>query len=56
VQCKFKPVDEVRPGLPDSARRIIAKALQKNPDNRFETAAEMHDALQRAYSRDFPRA
>ena len=55
VQCKFKPADEVRSGLPDSARRIIAKALQKNPDNRFQSAAEMHDALQRAYSRDFPR-
>jgi tRNA A-37 threonylcarbamoyl transferase component Bud32 len=53
VQCKFRPVDEVRPGLPDSAKRIIAKALQKNPENRYDTAGEMHDALQRAYSRDF---
>ena len=53
VQCKFRPVDEVRPGLPDSARRIIAKALQKNPESRYESAAEMHDAFQRAYSRDF---
>lgn len=53
VQCKYKSVDEVRPDLPDSARRIIAKALQKNPDSRYVTAAEMHDALQKAYSRDF---
>lgn len=55
VQCKFKPVDEVRPGLPSSARKIIAKALQKNPESRYKKAADMYDDLYNAYSRDFPR-
>lgn len=53
VQCKYKPVDEVRPELPASAKRIIAKALQKNPENRYASAAEMQKALHDAYSRDF---
>lgn len=53
VQCKYKPVDEVRPELPASAKRIIAKALQKNPANRYASAAEMQRALQDAYARDF---
>lgn len=53
VQCKYRAVDEVRPGLPESARRIIAKALQKNPENRYPNADDMHDALQKAYARDF---
>ncbi|MBK8675767.1 MAG: serine/threonine protein kinase [Cellvibrionales bacterium] len=53
VQCKFKPVDEVRPGLPASAKRIINKALQKNPANRYESASDMQLALHEAYKRDF---
>jgi serine/threonine-protein kinase len=53
VQGKFRPVDEVRAELPDSARKIINKALQKNPENRFASAGEMVDALNRSLSRDF---
>jgi serine/threonine protein kinase len=53
VQCKFIPVNEIRPDLPDSARRIIAKALQRIPANRYKTAADMYDDLHRAYSREF---
>jgi serine/threonine-protein kinase len=53
VQAKFKPIDEIRPELPDSARLIINKALQKNPEKRYNTAAEMAEALNRAYSKEF---
>jgi serine/threonine-protein kinase len=53
VQCKYTPVDEIRPELPISAKRIITKALQKNPANRYASAAEMQRALQDAYSKDF---
>ncbi len=49
VQGKFKPVNEIRADLPDSARKIINKALQKSPDNRYTTAAEMADALWSAF-------
>lgn len=53
VQCKFRPVDELRSGLPDSARKITAKAMQKNPENRYANAGEMADALQRALEKEF---
>lgn len=53
VQGKFRPIEEVSPGLPDSARRIVNKALQKNPANRYVSAGEMADAFQRAYEREF---
>lgn len=53
VQCKYVPVNEIRPDLPDSARRIITKALQKTPTDRYKTAADMYDDLHRAYKREF---
>lgn len=43
----FRPVRDVRPDLPASATRIINKALQKKPEKRFSTGAEMVAALQR---------
>ena len=43
----FRPVRDVRPDLPASATRIINKALQKKPEKRFATGAEMVAALQR---------
>jgi tRNA A-37 threonylcarbamoyl transferase component Bud32 len=44
---KHKPIKAVRSDLPSSATRIINKALQKNPDKRFATGAEMAKALER---------
>ncbi|MCK4704042.1 MAG: serine/threonine protein kinase, partial [Gammaproteobacteria bacterium] len=44
---KFRPVREVRADLPSSATRIINKALQKNPEKRFATGADMVAALKR---------
>jgi len=44
---KFTPVREVRPDLPASATRIINKAMQKSPDKRYATGAEMMRALKR---------
>ena len=44
---KYKPIREVRAGLPASATRIINKALQKKPEKRYATAAEMVRALKR---------
>jgi serine/threonine-protein kinase len=32
---------EIRPDLPDSIRRIVERAMEKGPDDRFQTAAEM---------------
>jgi len=44
---KFRPVREVRADLPASATRIINKALQKKPEKRYASGAEMVRALQR---------
>ena len=44
---KHKPVRELRPDLPSSATRIINKALQKKPDNRYSNGHEMAEALKR---------
>lgn len=55
VQGKFKPIDEICTDLPDSAKRIINKALQKNPDNRYSEAGEMAEIFQREYERKFSK-
>lgn len=44
---KFTPVRELRADLPASATRIINKALQKKPEKRYATGAEMVKALKR---------
>ena len=44
---KFRPIREVRTDLPASATRIVNKALQKNPEKRYASGAEMVAALKR---------
>jgi len=44
---KYPPIRSVRADLPASATRIINKALQKKPDKRYATGAEMVKALER---------
>ncbi len=44
---KFRPIRDVRADLPASATRIINKALQKKPEKRYATGAEMVKALER---------
>ena len=39
------PPIEVNPALPLQVNQIILRALEKNPDDRFQTAQEFHDAL-----------
>ena len=41
------PVNLVRPDLPHWAGEIIARALAKAPDQRFQSAIEFHEALAR---------
>jgi len=44
---KFRPIREVRADLPASATRIVNKALQKKPEKRYATGAEMVAVLKR---------
>jgi len=44
---KHKPIRDVRTDLPSSATRIINRALQKKPDNRFASGKEMAEAVRR---------
>ncbi len=44
---KHKPLREVRSDLPSSATRIINRALQKKPENRFASGKEMAEAVRR---------
>jgi len=44
---KYQPIRSVRADLPASATRIINKALQKKPEKRYATGAEMVKALKR---------
>lgn len=44
---KFRPIRDVRADLPASATRIINKALQKKPEKRYATGAEMVKVLKR---------
>ena len=39
------PIRQVRPDLPASLEKAIAKALETNPENRFATTLEFADAL-----------
>lgn len=50
---KHEPVRKIRADLPASASRIINKALQKESDKRYQSIAELKDALTNALKRDF---
>jgi len=47
---KHKPIKELRSDLPASATRIINKALQKEPRNRFASGIEMAKSINRELS------
>jgi len=53
IHTKHKNIRGVRPGLPASAARIINHALQKNVDDRYESAEEFALVMKKAIQRDF---
>lgn len=53
IHGKHKSVRAVRKDLPASAARITNQALQKDAEDRYETAAEMAMVLKKAIKRDF---
>lgn len=46
-----KPVAAVRPDVPAAINRILKRCLEKNPDNRYASAVELHDELAAAQTR-----
>jgi eukaryotic-like serine/threonine-protein kinase len=57
MSCVYKvihddpvPVKEIRPEVPDSLVEILDRALQKKPQDRFQTVIEFADALKKAKS------
>jgi eukaryotic-like serine/threonine-protein kinase len=44
----------IRPDMPEELEAVIARALAKHPNNRFQTPAELRQALQRAAGRPRP--
>ena len=42
-----KPVGELRPEIPASLRRVIARSLNKQPGKRFQSGRELAEALRR---------
>jgi ligand-binding sensor domain-containing protein/tRNA A-37 threonylcarbamoyl transferase component Bud32 len=48
VNDPLPPPRQIKPDLPESVERVILKAMAKSPDDRFQTADEMVDALHSA--------
>ncbi len=53
IHKDFKSVRKCRRELPASATRIINKAMQKDPERRFESAEEMAQAIRKSLQKDF---
>ena len=50
------PPSQKRPGISPELDAVVLKALAKNPDNRYQTAAEMRADLVRVHSGEKPEA
>ena len=50
VEESFTPVVELNPGVSPELSAIIAKAIQKKPEDRFQSAEEMLEVTERAFA------
>lgn len=48
VRGQWKDLEEVYPGLPDGFYEVVKRSLGVKPEDRFQTAREMREALERA--------
>src|SRR5690606_11978231 len=46
-----EPLHWVRPEVPEELSVVIAKAMARDPEDRFQWASEMHDAVEAAAPR-----
>ncbi|WP_250657194.1 serine/threonine-protein kinase [Alkalimarinus coralli] len=53
IHQKHRPIKSIRADIPSATIRIVNKALQKDPEKRFESAGSMAQAIQKAISKAF---
>lgn len=51
---QFAPIRECNPSVSKELEAVIQKALEFKPEDRYQTALEMHDALSRAIGKGVP--
>ena len=49
-----RPPGTLRPGIPRSVEAVVLTALARDPEERFQSAVEMHEALDRAVPESLP--
>lgn len=48
ISGKARPISELNPAVPPAMERVVAKAMEKQPESRYQSALEMAQDLQRA--------
>jgi eukaryotic-like serine/threonine-protein kinase len=48
VRGQWKPLEDVFPGLPGTFYQVVNRALMLKPEDRFQTARELREALEKA--------
>lgn len=48
ISGKARPMSEINPAVPPAMERVVAKAMEKRPEDRYQSALEMAQDLQRA--------
>ena len=48
VGGKARPIHEIKPDVPAALERVVEKAMEKRPENRYQSALEMAQDIQRA--------
>ncbi len=44
-----RPISSINPSVPSTLQKIISKALERNPDNRYQSAQEFKRAIETAF-------